>query len=62
MFCDEKSLKGQEVYNRRGRADPLSGDKLQQYVTGDFHNVYCIMGMIACQPRKNKPMVYNIGK
>ena len=62
FFCDEKSLKGSEIYNRRGRADPFSSEKLIQYVTGDFRNVYCVMGMVSVQRRKSKPMVFSMGK
>ena len=62
VFSDEKSLKGREIYNRKGRTDPLSDEPIMQYVTGDFRNVYCIMGMISIQHEKSKPMVYNIGE
>lgn len=52
VFLDEKSLKGREIYNRKGRANPLSDEPIMQYVTGNFRSVYCIMGIILVQHEK----------
>ena len=62
VFTDEKSLKGVEIFNKKGRQDPFSGTKLVEYVTRDFRNVYCIMGLIYANPQKKKPLVYSMGK
>ena len=62
IFIDEKSLKGSELYNRKGRACPLTGIVEDTIVSSDFRNTYCIMGMISVDKTKNKPMLFTIGK
>lgn len=47
-FGDEKPLKGEDLFNRKGRADPLSGEREPIYVDSDFRNTYNIIGI--CHP------------
>ena len=60
-FFDEKSLKGSELYNTKGRSDPLSGLAPVNAVTPDFRNTYCLIGMCSIDNSKHKPFIYNIG-
>ena len=62
VFVDEKSLKGCELYNRRGRSDPLTGEQPMQIVDSDFRNTYCLMGMITISHAKAKPIFYSLGE
>ena len=62
VFVDEKSLKGGELYNRKGRSDPLTGEHPTQIVDADFRNTYCLMGMVSINNVKVKPMFYSIGE
>ena len=61
VFVDEKSLKGAEFFNEKGRPDPLTGEQVLRLVGGDFCNTYCLMGMITINMEKEKPMVYCLG-
>ena len=54
-FGDEKSLKGTEIFNRRGRADPETGAVDEVVVPPYFRNTYCIMGFITVNPTKSPP-------
>ena len=60
-FGDEKSLKGTEVFNRKGRVDPTSGENDQLIVPPYFRNTFCIMGMTTINRQKNPPFLYSIG-
>ena len=60
-FVDEKSLKGAELYNTKGRSDPLTGLAPVNVVTPDFRNTYCLIGMCSIDNSKQKPFIYNIG-
>ena len=61
VFVDEKSLKGAELFNEKGRPDPITGEQVSRLVGGDFRNTYCLMGMITINVEKGRPMVYSIG-
>ena len=60
-FVDEKSLKGAELFNVKGRADPLTGEPPVHVVNPDFRNTYCVMGICSVNQHKLKPFLYNIG-
>ena len=62
VFVDEKSVKGCELYNKKGRTDPLTGDKPVQIVPPDFRNTYCLMGMCSINKNKIMPILYSIGE
>ena len=38
LFADEKCLKGAELFNEKGRDDPLTGEQLLRLVGGVFCN------------------------
>ena len=61
VFVDEKSLKGAELFNKKGRPDPLTGEVIMRLVGGAFQNTYCLMGMITINKEKGKPMIYYLG-
>ena len=61
VFVDEKSLKGAELFNEKGRPNPLTGKVITRLVGGDFWNTYCLMGMITINKEKGKPMIYCLG-
>lgn len=44
-FTDEKSLKGAEIFNRRVRRDPLTGEVAPIVTDPDFRNTYTIIGL-----------------
>ena len=52
VFVDKKSVKGCELYNKKGRSDPLTGEQPVEIVPSDFRNTYCLMGM--CSMNKTK--------
>lgn len=60
-FADEKSLKGEEVFNRRVRPDPITGITPPVIADSDFRNSYCIMGFCGVDPT-NAPFQYTIGE
>ena len=61
-FVDEKSLRGAELFNVKGRADPLTGERPVHIVNPDFQNSYCVMGICSVNRRKSQPFLYNIGE
>ena len=61
VFVDEKRLKGAELFNEKGRPDPLTGEVITRLVGGDFRNTYCLMGMITINKEKGKHMIYCLG-
>ena len=56
-FGDEKSLKGTEIFNRRGRADPETGKVDEIVVPPYFRNTYCIMGFHTIDTTKYPPLL-----
>jgi hypothetical protein len=58
-FGDEKPLKGEDLFNRKGRADPLSGEREPIYVNSDFRNTYNIIGICGIA-RDTMPFVYKM--
>ena len=61
-FVDEKSLRGAELFNVKGRSDPITGVPPSHIVNPDFRNTYCIMGICSVNKEKARPFVYNIGE
>jgi len=43
-FCDEKHLKGAEIYNQKCRRDPLTGVVADLPTDSDFRNTWTIIG------------------
>jgi hypothetical protein len=43
-FCDEKHLKGSEIYNMKSRRDPLTGFVADVHTESDFRNTWTIIG------------------
>jgi len=60
-FGDEKSLKGEELFNRKVRPDPLTGIVPPVIADSDFRNTYCIMGFCGVDPM-SAPFQYTIGE
>ena len=46
VFGDEKSLKGADLFNRSGRADPLTGLVEDFVIDSDWRNTYAITGAV----------------
>ncbi len=44
-FVDEKSLKGAEIFNRKVRRDPITGEVPSIITDSDFRNTYTIIGL-----------------
>ena len=44
-FGDKKPLKGQDLFNCRGHADPFGGEREPIYVDLDFRNTYKTIGI-----------------
>ena len=61
-FVDEKSLQGSELFNVKGRADPLTGEGPAHIVKSDFGNTYCVMEICLVNRMKLQPFLYNIGE
>ena len=53
VFGDEKSLKGAELFNRSGRADPLTGLVEDFVIDSDWRNTYAITGL--CRIGRDRP-------
>ena len=50
VFGDEKSLKGADLFNRSGRADPLTGLVEDFVIDSDWRNTYAITGLCRIGP------------
>ena len=48
---DEKLIKGEELYHRRARRDPVTGVVPPTYSTADFRNSYSCLGMTSINPQ-----------
>ena len=55
-FGDKKSLKGQELYNRKVRVDPETGIAPHVVTGQDYKNTHSITGICGID-RKNDPYV-----
>ena len=53
VFGDEKSLKGADLFNRSGRADPLTGLVEDFVIDSDWRNTYAITGL--CRIGRDRP-------
>ena len=53
MFGNEKPLKGGELFNGKGRADPMTGLLEDLVVDSDWHNTYNITGL--CRIGRDRP-------
>ena len=58
-FCDEKLLKGNEIFNKRGRRDPETGEVPEMTVDSDFRNTYSIVGFSGID-KKSPPVSFVI--
>ena len=61
-FGDEKLLKGTEIFHRRGRVDPETGEVEEVVVPPYFRNTFCIMGFVTTNTMKSPPLLYTIGE
>ena len=61
-FLDEKLLKGSELYDAKGRPDPITGCRPTHIVAPDFRNTYCIIMMCSIARVKVSPFIFNAGK
>ena len=52
-FGDEKSLKGQEVYNRKVRRHPFTGEIPHLLTNSDFRNTYSLTGFCGIDKRSS---------
>ena len=50
-FGDEKHLKGADVFNRKSRRNPVSGEVPVTIVSPDFTNRYTLIGFCSIDPR-----------
>ena len=53
MFGDKKPLQGGELFNRKGRADPMTGLLEDLVVDSDWRNTYNITGL--CRIGSDRP-------
>ena len=58
-FGDEKPLKGEDLFNRKGRANPLNGEREPIIVASDFRNTYNVIGICGIA-RDTAPMAYKM--
>lgn len=59
-FTDEKLLKGEELYNRQTRRDPLTGHVPPVLTESDFRNTYSITGICSIDMRNPLALWYQI--
>jgi transposase len=59
IFGDEKLLKGQEIFNRLVRRDPMTGQKPAINPDPDFRNTHSITGFCSIAGDR-KPLLYRI--
>ena len=59
-FGDEKHLKGQELFSRKVRRDPLTGEVPVMWTDPDFRNTYSITGFCSINPNKPAPIWMDI--
>lgn len=58
-FGDEKLLKGNEVYNKKGRRNVITGEVPEFIVNSDFRNTYAIIGFCGID-RETRPVSFVI--
>ena len=59
VFADEKLIKGQELFNRLVRRDPITGEKPAMIPDPDFRNTHSITGFCSFSSSK-RPVVFRI--
>jgi len=57
-FGDEKHLKGNVIFNRKVRHNPLTGEVPEMVVTSDFRNRYNLTGFCSINPDTTKSAVW----
>ncbi|KAL7534650.1 hypothetical protein ACHAXR_006021 [Thalassiosira sp. AJA248-18] len=57
-FGDEKHLKGDEIFNRKVRRNPLTGEVPEMTVDPDFRNRYNLTGFCSINPRTTRQAVW----
>ena len=62
VFVDKKSVKGCELYNKKGRSDLLTGEQPVEIVPSNFCDTYCLMGMCSMNKTKKMAILYSIGE
>jgi hypothetical protein len=58
-FGNEKPLKGEDLFNWKGRADPLNGEREPIIVDSDFWNTHNIIGICGIA-HDTAPFVYKM--
>ena len=59
IFADEKLIKGQELFNRLVRRNPITGEKPAMTPDPDFRNTHSITGFCSFSSEK-RPVVFRI--
>ena len=57
-FGDEKHLKGDEIFNRKVRRNPLTGEVPEMIVSPDFRNRYNLTGFCSINPNTTRQAVW----
>jgi len=57
-FGDEKHLKGDAIFNRKVRRNPITGEVPEMIVTSDFRNRYNLTGFCSINPMTTKYAVW----
>ena len=57
-FGDEKHLKGDEIFNRKVRRNPITGQVPEMLVTPDFRNRYNLTGFCSINPSTTPSAVW----
>eukprot|EP00956_Cyclotella_meneghiniana_P031866 scaffold85386_cov38-Cyclotella_meneghiniana.AAC.2 len=58
VYGDEKHLKGHDLFNRKVRHNPLTGEKPPMMVTPDFRNTYNLTGFCKIDPTTHEHAVW----
>jgi DDE superfamily endonuclease len=58
IFGDEKLLRGEDLFNRMNRVDPLTGVVQPIYPDPDFRNTYSLTGFISINPQRRPITVF----
>lgn len=62
VFGDEKHLKSEELFSKKVRKDPLTGETPPVFTDPDFRNAYNITGFCSINTRKVKPIWFQLFK
>lgn len=60
IFADEKSVKGEDLYNREVRRNPITGEVPAVITPSDFRNAHAITSFCSISPQKRHPCWFRI--